>query len=579
MSAHEDFAVVARARDKERWTRLAAGAVAAVVAYLLAPSVWPAVWIVAVALVQVPDAIAFNPFLRSADPRATPLRRLLCAATAGISTLIYSLLAAHLWFAGGATGQLVTVVFLAAALMHVGLHLHRDRLILGVTIAPFLAQWFALPLFLIPNIGITGVVAIEVTGALYLAHLCVAVRHAWLNTQALRQARDEADAANRAKSTFLATFSHEIRTPLNGILGMAQAMSAGPLPGEQEGRLGVIRQSGDALLSILNDVLDLSKIEAGKLDLELVDFDLGVVMAEARRAYASAAAAKGLTLDLDISEDAAGRYRGDPTRVRQIAYNFLSNAVKFTDRGGVRIEVRRSDGLIDIRVSDTGQGLTADQLDSLFQRFSQADPSRFRTHGGTGLGLAICRELAGLMSGKVEAVSTPGAGSTFSLTLPLERVGAAALQDSPDAAEPALALPAATIRVLAAEDNAINQLVLRTLLVQGGIDPVVVDNGLLAVAAWREEEWDLILLDTQMPHMDGPSAARAIRSEEARTGRRRTPIIALTADVMTHQLNEYRQAGMDGCVAKPIEVQRLFAAVSEALSTATPPAAVRSSAA
>ncbi len=389
--------------------------------------------------------------------------------------------------------------------------------------------------------------------------------------RALLQAKEDAETANRAKSTFLATMSHEIRTPLNGVLGMAQAMAMDGLTEHQRDRLDVIRQSGETLLAILNDVLDLSKIEAGKFELEEAPFDIADLARGAHAAFSAIASKKGLAFDLAIAPAAQGVYRGDSTRVRQILYNLVSNALKFTESGEVRVTVDCIEQSLRLTVADTGIGIPADRLASLFQKFEQADASTTRRYGGTGLGLAICRELATLMGGHVDASSAPGAGATFIVVLPLPRIGDSVLLPAPPPAESAPTGGEATsrpLRVLAAEDNAVNQLVLKTLLQQVGIDPVIVDNGVQAVEAWRREPWDAILMDIQMPEMDGPTATGIIRAGEIAGDRLRTPIIALTANAMAHQVAEYAAAGMDGFVAKPIEVGRLFDALQAVLEAA-----------
>ena len=388
-----------------------------------------------------------------------------------------------------------------------------------------------------------------------------------LAEQALVRAKDQAEAANLAKSTFLTTMSHEIRTPLNGVLGMAQVMAAAELSDVQRERLRVIRESGESLLAILNDVLDLSKIEAARLELEEAPFNIGELARGAHAAFSGVASQKGLAFDLTIEEAAQGTYLGDSTRVRQVLYNLVSNALKFTEHGEVRVAIRAADAGLVLTVSDTGIGIAPERLGQLFEKFEQADASVTRRFGGTGLGLAICRELAQLMGGSVTVESRQGEGSTFTATLPLRRD--AALPGIPterDSADQAGDLP--TLRVLAAEDNAINQLVLRTMLQQAGVDPTIVADGRQAIEAWEQAEWDVILMDIQMPEMDGLSATRAIREREGQTGRRRTPIIALTANAMAHHVSEYAANDMDSFVAKPIEVGRLFAAMDAALSEA-----------
>jgi CheY-like chemotaxis protein len=381
---------------------------------------------------------------------------------------------------------------------------------------------------------------------------------------AAEQERRNAEAANAAKSDFLATMSHEIRTPLNGVLGMAQAMARDKLPGAQKERLEVIRHSGEMVLALLNDLLDISRIEAGRLELEPGVLDLEALVQEAEAAFGPAAAAKGVALSVEVDPDAKGLWQADPTRVRQIVYNLLSNAVKFTERGAVVVRFALDRGALWVRVTDTGPGIAADRLEALFDRFVQAEASTARRYGGSGLGLAISRELARLMGGEVWVESKLGRGSTFHARLPLARAEAAepAAEPAPSAAPE----PDRRLRILVAEDNETNQLVLKALLGQLGITPRVVGDGLAAVEAWRDGRWDLVLMDIRMPLMDGVEAARRIRELEAAERRPRTPIVALTANAMSHQAAEYLAAGMDGFVAKPIQVERLLAAINEAVA-------------
>jgi signal transduction histidine kinase/FixJ family two-component response regulator len=386
--------------------------------------------------------------------------------------------------------------------------------------------------------------------------------------QSLITSKFEADAANQAKSVFLATISHEIRTPLNGVLGMAQVIAMDELSAAQRERIAVVRKSGEALLSILNDVLDISKIESGKLTFETIEFNLGELVLASAQTYDAFAREKGVELSSDVSE-AGGIYLGDPTRIRQIVYNLISNAIKFTPSGSIQIIARHQDDTLTLTVADTGIGIPGAKVKTLFEKFTQVDASTTRKFGGTGLGLSICRELTVLMGGTITVDSVEGEGSTFTVRLPLKRVGDVA------ASTPALAAPtrlSATLRVLAAEDNATNQLVLRTLLQFADPDAevVIVDNGQEAVDAWASGDWDVILMDMQMPVMDGTAATREIRRRESAEGRARTPIIALTANTMAHQTAEYLEAGMDDHVAKPIDAEALFKAIFKAVEGPAP---------
>jgi len=379
---------------------------------------------------------------------------------------------------------------------------------------------------------------------------------------ALAQAREtEADSANRAKTAFLATMSHEIRTPLNGILGMAQVMEADTLSPAQRERLSVVRQSGKALTEILNDVLDLARIEAGQLELRPEPFDLRELLVGCGQTFAALAQGKGLTHDLSIAPAAEGAYLGDAGRLRQILHNLLSNAVKFTERGGVSIVAEYEARRLELTVADTGPGVAPEEQEQLFGRFVLLDDIATRRHGGAGLGLAISRELARRMDGDVTLFSRPGEGSAFTVVLPLAKVAAPAkVEDEtlPDAAP--------GLRILAAEDNPTNQLVLRSVLRQAGVEPVIVDDGAKALAAWRTERWDAVLMDIHMPVMDGLTALKEIRRLEAEEGRPRTPVIALTANAMRHQVELLLEAGMDDHVGKPIDVAKLLTALDKAVS-------------
>jgi len=381
----------------------------------------------------------------------------------------------------------------------------------------------------------------------------------------LEQARDAANAANVLKTQFLANMSHEIRTPLNGVLAMAEVMAMGELAAVQRDRLQIIRQSGGLLLAVLNDVLDLSKIEAGKLTLINEPFELEATVRPVIESFTTMARGKGLDFQVELAPAACGWWEGDADRLHQIIGNLLSNAVKFTPQGSVAatVDIDPASDRLRILVRDTGVGIAAEKLPVLFEKFTQADNSATRRFGGTGLGLAICRELTQMMGGTIEVQSREGCGSTFIVELPLARCEAAGAETS-DAARP----EQEGLRLLAAEDNATNQQVLAAVMESLGIDIDIVPDGKQAVEAWRACPYDLILMDIQMPVMDGIAAAREIRAAERADGRSRTPIIALTANALTHQIEEYLGAGMDGHVAKPIEIAKLYEAISTALNAA-----------
>ncbi len=379
------------------------------------------------------------------------------------------------------------------------------------------------------------------------------------------EARRLAEGASRAKSEFLANMSHEIRTPLNGILGMTQVMSREALDADQRERLEIIGASGAALLEILNDVLDLSKIEAGRMELNEAAFDLEETVRLALAPYAPLAAEKDLSLTLAVDEAAAGAWLGDAPRLRQILGNLVVNAVKFTDQGGVAVSVERREAGLRFIVADTGEGVSEADRERIFKAFTQADASATRRHGGTGLGLTISRSLAERMGGGLWLESRQGEGATFGVDLPLVPL---AEELAAEAATPvAQAIAQGALRILAAEDNPVNQTVLQALLAPFEVELTLVADGRQAVAAYEADPAiDLILMDIQMPELNGLAAAEAIRAFEAAHGLAAAPIIAVTANAMPHQVETYFAAGMTGFVAKPLNLADLLAAIELATS-------------
>ncbi|MES2342949.1 MAG: ATP-binding protein [Pseudomonadota bacterium] len=376
-------------------------------------------------------------------------------------------------------------------------------------------------------------------------------------TEALKGLAVEAQAGSRAKSEFLATISHEIRTPLNGVLGMAQVMERGELDAAQRERLSIVQASARTLLGVVNDVLDISKIEAGNMALSPAPFRLDLFADGVRRLYAVLAQEKGLAFDLTLTDTATGQRLGDEVRLRQIVSNLISNALKFTETGGIAVAISGDGGGVVVEVRDTGPGIAPADQAQVFDRFVQADGSNTRRAGGTGLGLAICRELAVLMDGEISLASTLGEGARFTVRLPIP-VTAEVLAAPPAAATPAVDGG----RILVVDDNPTNRLVLQTMLEEMGLASATAHDGVEALSAWEGGDWDAILMDIRMPRMDGLDATRAIRAGETGRNRPRTPIIAVTASVLSHETEAYRAAGMDDVVAKPVDAGTLLDAIS-----------------
>jgi signal transduction histidine kinase/DNA-binding response OmpR family regulator len=384
---------------------------------------------------------------------------------------------------------------------------------------------------------------------------------------AAERARTEAEAANQAKSTFLATMSHEIRTPMNGVLGMVEVLERQGLNEVQRRTVSTIRDSGRALLHVIDDVLDFSKIEAGRIELESTAFSLNGLIQGVLDTFRPQAVAKGLALQAEIDAGSDDALVGDPTRVRQILLNLLSNALKFTERGGVRVHAATMPlgggrTRTTLAVSDTGIGLDAEECARLFKPFAQADSSTTRRFGGTGLGLSIVHRLAQLMDGDVTVDSTPGAGSTFTVALTLH----AAPADSPlktllrpAKPSPAFAWRKGGPRVLVVDDHPVNREVLALQLKLLGLDAETVNDGVDALAAWVPGRYAAVLADIHMPQMDGYEMARRLRAAEAERGSTRTPIVAVTANAMKGEEERCLAAGMNAYLLKPVSIERLRA--------------------
>ncbi len=389
-------------------------------------------------------------------------------------------------------------------------------------------------------------------------------------TEVMAQARDAAEAANRAKSEFLANVSHELRTPLNGVLGIAQVLAHTPLNERQREMVETIRTSGAALESLVSDIIDLARLESGKIDAVVEPFDVELAVQTAAAPYRLQARRKGVAFIIDVASEAQGQVEGDASRLRQILGNLLSNAVKFTDQGEIRIRVDRpaaGGDALRFTVRDTGVGFGADAKARIFERFQQADSSSTRRHGGTGLGLAICRQAAQLLSGDLGCDSEPGVGSVFTLTLKLPPAAGATVA-GPGAPVPAEAKDSETgrtaaLRVLVVDDHPTNRRVVEMILDHIGAERVSVENGKEALEAYIHDQFDVVLMDIQMPVMDGLTATQKIRLMEKETHRAETPVVILSANALPEHIAAGKAAGANRHLAKPISAAALLDVIAE----------------
>ena len=516
------------------------------------------------------------------DPRHQARRpvlfRSLRLLATSVSSTAWATVGAMWWFAPGGHAKAVAVALLGGTLIYVVRGCHRSLVQMIAAGAP--------PAVVLLYLSFTGSTLTETVGLvgslmLVLVYAASSGANAWKShrelekaTLALVEKQREAEAASVAKSEFLANMSHEIRTPLNGVLAMAHVLEKADLPPREKEAAALICASGEMLERLLSDILDIAKVEAGRLEIETAPFHAGDLARNAGRLCRAKAEEKGVRLTVAVDPAADRVWLGDAVRVRQVILNLLSNAVKFTDVGDVHLRLELDDaGRLLFTVSDTGVGFDAAFRERLFDRFQQADGSITRRFGGSGLGLAICRQLADMMGGHLDCDSTPGEGAEFRFTLALPPADETTPEAAPAAQGPAAPGLAPTLRLLIADDHPTNRKVVEIILAGAGLEITAVDNGLEAVRAHSLGGYDLVLMDMQMPVMDGLTATAEIRAAEARAGAPRVPIVMLTANALPEHIRAGRLAGADGHLTKPIAPATLFAAINDALGATDPQSA------
>ena len=516
-----------------------------------------AVWFAAVVASEVWTGVVCRPAIKGGV--LSPAARAHYLVILLASGANWTALAGMYWLTGSEPFRLAAFAVLAGILVHGQCFCFRAPAALVALVVPPAFALVALPL---AYGGYSGgpLFTVMIYLTLMLVYVAASASANLRSAAALQAAQKEAVEANAAKSAFLAVMSHELRTPLNGVLGMARALANTALDTRQSRYVDTIARSGEGLLTMLNDILDISKIEAGRMDLEVEAFDLRDLASQVVELWAETASAEGLALACEAHPELPPRLLGDETRMRQILMNLVSNALKFTREGSIQIRLSPApsadgDGGVEIAVADTGIGMTAEQLSGLFRPFAQAEASTARTYGGTGLGLAICRQLTAMMGGDITVESEPGQGSTFRVWLPLPAALGGAVGSAAEVSE----LP--KLRILVADDNPINQTVARAVLEAAGAEIETAGDGSEALARLRAQAFDLVLMDVHMPVMDGIEAVSRIRSGEA--GARDIPILALTGDAMGGEEARLKALGFDGLQPKPVQPAALILAVAE----------------
>lgn len=563
-AANAAFRAIAAARGKDLRVRIGFAAFIGVIGWFLSPGPVAPLWFVAVVAGQFIDHLVAAPLRRAEERPLSRSRAVAVATSMTLNACLYSALAVILWLQGTAVGMAFALLSLCGSLINNALQMARTPRGLPFVIGPPAIYMVCLPLITgltSPETDAVKMALIAAGGMIYILHTLMAVKRIWTTSRETDAAIEAAQKANAAKSDFLATISHEIRTPMNAVVAAGELLRRTELTEEQAGHVDMLGNASEVLLGLLNDVLDLSRIESGKLEVELAPFDLTDKLEAVARLW-RAKAAEGVELRFEPA-GAPARIMTDPLRFQQIVSNLLSNATKFTARGHIVVRAGQLIGMDDpilwIEVEDSGPGMDAATAERIFSSFEQGSSGVTRVHGGTGLGLAISRRLAQLMGGSLTVRSALGAGSTFRFEIPLMIAEAATA--------PAQAAEAdwsgGGVSVLLAEDHLVNQRIVRMMLEPFGAQVTIAANGAEAVEMAGQRAFDVILMDMQMPVMGGVEAAALIRRGGPNAA---TPILALTANALAEHRAEWAAVGVDVFITKPVEMQVLLDHVAAAVA-------------